>query len=165
MDYVRQEPMAAAQLRAPLYEDKVVDYIFSKAEITDRAVTREELEASIEAEDGHVHGPGCGHDHHGHDHAQAAEPAPAKKAKSRKAEAPADQAEAEAEPAKKPGKKAKPEAAPEAPAAAAGDSCRPPRSPQEEDATPRRISLYEPPDPSLILSLSKDCPSSFNRSR
>jgi trigger factor len=64
MDYVRQEPMAAAQLRAPLYEDKVVDYIFSKAEITDRAVTREELEASIEAEDGHVHGPGCGHDHH-----------------------------------------------------------------------------------------------------
>src|SRR3712207_7373562 len=77
IDYVRQEPMAAAQLRAPLYEDKVVDFIFSKAEITDRTVTREELEAAIETDEGHVHGPGCGHDH-SHD-----EPKPAKKAKAK----------------------------------------------------------------------------------
>ena len=39
----------AAQLRAPLYEDKVVDFLFDKAEITEREVTREELEAAIEA--------------------------------------------------------------------------------------------------------------------
>ena len=39
IQYVQQEPMAAAQLRAPLYEDKVVDFLFSKAEITERAVT------------------------------------------------------------------------------------------------------------------------------
>ena len=26
--------MAAAQLRAPLYEDKVVDFLFDKAEVT-----------------------------------------------------------------------------------------------------------------------------------
>ncbi len=73
MQYVQQEPMAAAQLRAPLFEDKVVDFLFGKAEITDRAVTREQLEAEIEADvDGHVHGPGCGHDHdHDHDHAPA----------------------------------------------------------------------------------------------
>ena len=51
MQYVQQEPMAAAQLRAPLYEDKVVDFLFSRAEITDREVTREELEAAIEAEE------------------------------------------------------------------------------------------------------------------
>ena len=51
MQYVQQEPMAAAQLRAPLYEDKVVDFLFEKADITDREVTREELEAAIEAED------------------------------------------------------------------------------------------------------------------
>ncbi|KQN03823.1 trigger factor [Sphingomonas sp. Leaf25] len=73
MQYVQQEPMAAAQLRAPLYEDKVVDFLFGKAEITDREVTREELEAEIESEEGavpHVHGPDCNHDHdHGHDHA------------------------------------------------------------------------------------------------
>ena len=54
IQYVQQEPMAAAQLRAPLYEDKVVDFLFSKAEITDRAATRAELEADLEAEEGHV---------------------------------------------------------------------------------------------------------------
>jgi trigger factor len=63
IQYVQQEPSAAAQLRAPLYEDKVVDFLFSKAEITDRTATREELEADLESEEGHVHGPGCGHDH------------------------------------------------------------------------------------------------------
>jgi trigger factor len=63
MRYIQQEPMAAAQLRAPLYEDKVVDFLFEKAEITDRKATREQLEADLESEEGHVHGPGCGHDH------------------------------------------------------------------------------------------------------
>lgn len=95
--YIQQEPMAAAQLRAPLYEDKVVDFLFEKAEVTEREVTREELEAAIESEEGavpHVHGPGCGHDHD-HDHK------PAKKAKAKKDEAPA---EADAPKAKK-GKK------------------------------------------------------------
>ena len=62
IQYIQQEPMAAAQLRAPLYEDKVVDFLFSKADITDRTATRAELEADLEAEEGHVHGPGCGHD-------------------------------------------------------------------------------------------------------
>ena len=60
--YVQQEPMFAAQLRAPLYEDKVVDFLFSKAEVTERTGTRAELEADLESEEGHVHGPGCGHD-------------------------------------------------------------------------------------------------------
>ena len=63
IQYIQQEPMAAAQLRAPLYEDKVVDFLFSKAEITERAVSRAEIEADLESEEGHVHGPGCGHDH------------------------------------------------------------------------------------------------------
>ena len=61
--YIQQEPMAAAQLRAPLYEDKVVDFLFGQAEIADRKATRAELEADLESEEGHVHGPGCGHDH------------------------------------------------------------------------------------------------------
>ena len=91
------------------------------AEITDRAVSREELEAAIEAEDdsiggGHVHGPGCGHDHHDHDHAEAKP-----KAKKAKAE-PAGEAApvTEEAPAKKPAAKKAParkaEAAKEAPA-------------------------------------------------
>jgi trigger factor len=102
IQYVQQDPMAAAQIRAPLYEDKVVDFLFSKAEITDRAVTREELEAAIEADsdEGHVHGPGCGHDHG--DAKPAKKPATKKAAapKAEKAEKPA-KAEASAKPAKK----------------------------------------------------------------
>jgi len=62
LQYIQQEPAAAAQLRAPLYEDKVVDFLFSRAEITERKATRAELEADLESEEGHVHGPGCGHD-------------------------------------------------------------------------------------------------------
>jgi trigger factor len=63
LQLVQENPMFAAQIRAPLYEDKVVDFLFSKAHITDRKATREQLEADLESEEGHVHGPGCGHDH------------------------------------------------------------------------------------------------------
>jgi trigger factor len=84
VDYVRGDAMAQAQLRAPLFEDKVVDFLFGTAEISERAATREELEAAIEAEEGHVHGPGCGHDH---DHGAKPRKAAAKKA-AVKAEAP-----------------------------------------------------------------------------
>lgn len=93
MDYVRSEPMVQAQLRAPLYEDKVVDFLFDKAEVTTREVTRAELEAAIEAEE-----------------TPAASAKPAKKPAAKKAAAPkkADAAEAkEAKPAaaKKPAAK------------------------------------------------------------
>jgi trigger factor len=105
MEYVQQDPMAAAQLRAPLYEDKVVDFLFDKAEVTERAVTKDELQAAIEAEDTHVHGPDCGHDHGGKPAKKAAaKKAPAKEAAPAKAAKPA-KAEAEAAPAKKPAKK------------------------------------------------------------
>ncbi len=76
--YIQQEPMAAAQLRAPLYEDKVVDFLFSRADIKERKASRAELEADLEAEEGHVHGPGCGHDHADH-----AKPKAKKSAKSK----------------------------------------------------------------------------------
>jgi len=117
IEYIQQEPMAAAQLRAPLYEDKVVDWLFTQAEIIEREVTRGVLESEIEAEDGHVHGPDCGHDHdHHHDHAEAKPSKP--KAKTKKADAaePAEAVVDEGEPAKKPAKKAK-AAAPAEPAA------------------------------------------------
>jgi trigger factor len=114
--YVQQNAMAAAQLRAPLYEDKVVDFLFDKAEISDRKVKRAELEADLESEEGHVHGPGCGHDHHEEKPAKAAAKKPAaKKAESKpadakKAEAKPAEAKAKAEPKKAAAKKA--EAAP-----------------------------------------------------
>lgn len=74
IQFIQQEPMAAAQLRAPLYEDKVVDWLFERADISEREVTREELEAAIESDDGfatgtHIHRHDHDHDHaHGHDH-------------------------------------------------------------------------------------------------
>lgn len=110
VQYVQSEPMAAAQLRAPLYEDKVVDFLFDKATVTDREVTREELEAAIEAEED----------------AEAAKPkkkaaakkAPAKKAPATKADEKKPAAKKEAAPKKEaaakkaPAKKAEPKKAP-----------------------------------------------------
>ena len=117
VQYLRQEPMAAAQLRAPLYEDKVVDFLFEKAEISERTVSREEIQAEIEAEDdgGHVHGPNCGHDHGDEKpkakkaaakkpaEAKAADTAekPVKKAAAKKAEPAEDKPAAEKKPAAK----------------------------------------------------------------
>lgn len=88
LEWVQQDALAAAQLRAPLYEDKVVDFLFDKADVTEREVTREELQAAIEAEE------------------TTPAPAKAKKAPAKKA-APAKR-EAAAE--DKPAKEAKPKA-------------------------------------------------------
>lgn len=123
IQYVQQDPMAAAQLHAPLYEDKVVDFLFDKAEVTDRETTREELEAAIESEDGFATGTHH-HDHDNHkpkqtkakkaaasetgDAAEGDAPAkPAKKAAAKKPSAKSEDAaveptEADAAPAKKP---------------------------------------------------------------
>ncbi len=114
VQYVRNEPTVAAQLRAPLYEDKVVDFLFGTASIKDKKATRAQLEAAIEAEP-HVHGPDCDHDHdHDHDHA----PVKAKAAAKGKAKA-APEAPAPAEAEKAPAAKAKPAAKAETPAKAA----------------------------------------------
>ncbi len=89
MQYIQQEPMAAAQLRAPLYEDKVVDFLFDKAEVTERDVTVEELQAAIEADE--------------EAEAEKAKAAPKKKAAKK---APAKKAPAKKAPAKKAAAKA-----------------------------------------------------------
>ena len=87
VEYVQSEPLAAAQLRAPLYEDKVVDFLFEKAEVTTREVTKDELQAAIEAEE--------------------TAPAPAAKPAKKAAAPKAEKAEpAEAAPKKAPAKKA-----------------------------------------------------------
>lgn len=104
IQYIQQDQMAAAQLRAPMYEDKVVDFLFDKAEITDRKVTRDELEAAIEAEDDSEAKPA------------AKKKAPAKKATAKKPAADkkpaAEKAPAKAEAAKAPAKKAPAKKAP-----------------------------------------------------
>jgi len=43
MEYFREHPDAVAGLRAPIYEDKVIDHIMEKATITDKTVNKDEL--------------------------------------------------------------------------------------------------------------------------
>ncbi|VAV99510.1 Cell division trigger factor [hydrothermal vent metagenome] len=98
VEYIQQDQMAAAQM----YEDKVVDFLFDKAEITDRKVSRKELEAAIEAEDETEAKPKA--------KPKAKKKAPAKKAAAKKPaanKAPAKKADAKKPAAKKvPAKKA-----------------------------------------------------------
>ena len=90
-EYFQKNPEAMAQIRAPLFEEKVVDFICEMADVTDTPVSVDALMAE----------PGA-----------AVEDKPAKKAAAKKA--PAKKAAAKKAPAKKPA--AKKEAAKKAPA-------------------------------------------------
>ncbi len=55
LDYYRQNPDALASLRAPIFEEKVVDYLLELIQVTDKPMTAEELMKQAE-EDGLVEG-------------------------------------------------------------------------------------------------------------
>ncbi|MGL4727440.1 MAG: trigger factor [Bosea sp. (in: a-proteobacteria)] len=42
-DYYRNNPQALAELRAPIFEEKVVDHLLAQVKVTDKTVTREAL--------------------------------------------------------------------------------------------------------------------------
>ena len=50
-EFVKQHREALEQIRAPLYEDKVVDLILERAEVTEKPVGRDELQAELDALD------------------------------------------------------------------------------------------------------------------
>jgi trigger factor len=52
-DLLRQNPNAQAQLRAPVYEDKVVDLLFGLAEIEDKPVSKDVLQQPDEMPEGY----------------------------------------------------------------------------------------------------------------
>jgi trigger factor len=52
-DLLRQNPNAQAQLRAPLFEDKVVDLIVEKAKVEDKKVSKDELLKEEELPEGY----------------------------------------------------------------------------------------------------------------
>ena len=52
-DMLRENPNAQAQVRAPLYEEKVVDHILGKAKVTDKPVSKEELLKEDELPEGY----------------------------------------------------------------------------------------------------------------
>src|SRR5690606_6879499 len=53
-DYYRQNAQALASLRAPVFENKVVDYIADLSEQTEKKMTREELAKLIQADEDEV---------------------------------------------------------------------------------------------------------------
>lgn len=48
-EFVQKNPQMQQQLRAPLFEDKVVDLILDKATVSERAVSKDELKAAVDA--------------------------------------------------------------------------------------------------------------------
>ncbi|HBS99116.1 MAG TPA: trigger factor, partial [Citreicella sp.] len=50
-DFVRQNTQMQQQLRAPIFEDKVIDHIVAGAVVTEKEITKDELQAAVEALD------------------------------------------------------------------------------------------------------------------
>lgn len=48
MEYFQKNPEAAASLRAPIFEDKVIDFILEIASVTDKPVSKDELTKAAE---------------------------------------------------------------------------------------------------------------------
>ncbi len=53
-DYYRKNPQALAGLRAPVFENKVVDFVAEKGDITEKKMTRDELAKLIQADEDEV---------------------------------------------------------------------------------------------------------------
>ena len=50
-DFVQKNPQMRQQIQAPIFEDKVVDYVFEQADVTDKNVSKETLEKAVKALD------------------------------------------------------------------------------------------------------------------
>ncbi|WBU64148.1 trigger factor [Paracoccus aerodenitrificans] len=50
-EFIQQNAQAQQQLRAPIFEDKVVDHIAEQANVTEKEISKEELEKAVESLD------------------------------------------------------------------------------------------------------------------
>ena len=50
-EFVQKNPQMQQQLRAPIFEDKVVDHIVAQAKVTDKEISKEKLQKAVEALD------------------------------------------------------------------------------------------------------------------
>ena len=48
-EFIQKNPQMRQQIQAPIFEDKVVDYVFEQASVTDKTVNKEALERAVEA--------------------------------------------------------------------------------------------------------------------
>ena len=75
-EYYQKNPQAIMELRAPIFEDKVIDHILSLSKPSEKKVSVEELMKPIEGDDlpfmpgvgAQAHDHDHDHDHHDHDH-------------------------------------------------------------------------------------------------
>lgn len=71
-EYYQKNPQALMELRAPIFEDKVIDLILGKSTPSERKVSVEELLKPVDGDDHahahHHHDHDHDHDHHHHDH-------------------------------------------------------------------------------------------------
>ena len=72
-EYYEKNPAALAELRAPIFEDKVIDHIVEQAKPAEKKVSVEELLKPVAGDDdlglaAHAHGHDHDHHHHDHDH-------------------------------------------------------------------------------------------------
>jgi trigger factor len=49
LEFVQKNPQTLQQIRAPLFEDKVVDFILELAQVTEKPASKEQMQAAIEA--------------------------------------------------------------------------------------------------------------------
>jgi trigger factor len=50
-EFIQKNEQALQQIRAPMFEDKVVDHIMEQADVTEKSVSKEELQKAVEALD------------------------------------------------------------------------------------------------------------------
>jgi trigger factor len=70
-EFYEKNPAALAELRAPIFEDKVIDHILEQAKPVEKKVSVEDLLKPVEGESNAelaLHQHDHDHDHHGHDH-------------------------------------------------------------------------------------------------
>ncbi len=59
-EFYQKNPEAVASVRAPIFEEKVIDFLLELVKVNDKTVSKDELFADMESDDGHHH--------HDHDH-------------------------------------------------------------------------------------------------
>ena len=50
-EFIQQNAQMQQQLRAPIFEDKVIDHVFAQASVTEKEVSKEDLQKAVEALD------------------------------------------------------------------------------------------------------------------
>ena len=48
-EFVQQNQQMQQQMRAPIFEDKVVDHVFEGAKVTEKEVSKDDLQKAVEA--------------------------------------------------------------------------------------------------------------------